>query len=278
MQLKEENAMDLTNMKKSFFGYNKFAVSNYISALESDYNKKIQDIQKESMDTQASLRSQIDAVREKQEEELQKLRDKIDALTQEKDSLRRDHETIADALLDAQEYAHRLKQQADERAAQRDAEHLQMLSVQQGKVKEFDSRLRSVLDEIREVLQTASDDLSEKAENLQEAGQSIEEEKGRYMPAEEDNAGAALSEGEASGEESISVDDESAVKSAEQEQAESEAKEQAEEEQTVGNASEQTSDGAAAEDADLGTAHHEAVNRFTQAAGEIAEKAAVRAE
>lgn len=262
--------MDLTNMKKSFFGYNKFAVSNYISALESDYNKKIQEIQKESMDTQANLRGQLDAVREKQEEELQKLRDKIDTLTQEKDSLRRNHETIADALLDAQEYAQRLKQQADERAAQRDAEHLQLLSVQQGKVKEFDSRLRVVLDEIREVLQAASDDLSEKAENLQEAGQRIEEEKERYMPAEEGNAGDNPPEGEESSEVSFAGDDEPAVKNTEEEPVQEGTEVQAE--------AEQAADESAAEAADQGTAHHEAVNRFTQAAGEIAEKAAVRAE
>ena len=41
------------------FGYNKLAVSSCISELESEYNQKIQDLQKESSEAQDTLRSQI---------------------------------------------------------------------------------------------------------------------------------------------------------------------------------------------------------------------------
>ena len=37
--------MDLSNLKSGLFGYNKLAVSNYVSRLESESNQKIQDLQ-----------------------------------------------------------------------------------------------------------------------------------------------------------------------------------------------------------------------------------------
>jgi predicted transcriptional regulator len=40
--------MDLSNLKSSLFGYSKLAVSNYVSNLESEYNQKVQDAQKEN--------------------------------------------------------------------------------------------------------------------------------------------------------------------------------------------------------------------------------------
>jgi hypothetical protein len=38
--------MDLSNLKSSLFGYNKLAVSNYVSGLEKESNQKVQDLQK----------------------------------------------------------------------------------------------------------------------------------------------------------------------------------------------------------------------------------------
>ena len=52
--------MDLTNLKKSMFGYNKLAVSSCISELESEYNQKIQDLQKTSTEAQETLKSQME--------------------------------------------------------------------------------------------------------------------------------------------------------------------------------------------------------------------------
>ena len=88
--------MDLSNLKSSLFGYNKLAVSNYVSGLESESNQKVQDLQKAAKETEDTLRSQIEELRTKYEEEVQKLNEKIDALTEERDLLRRDNDTIAD--------------------------------------------------------------------------------------------------------------------------------------------------------------------------------------
>ena len=65
--------MDLSNLKSGLFGYNKLAVSNYVSSLESESNQKIQDLQKESKEAQDSLRGQLDALRAKYDEDIQKL-------------------------------------------------------------------------------------------------------------------------------------------------------------------------------------------------------------
>ena len=97
--------MDLSNLKSGLFGYNKLAVSNYVSSLESESNQKIQDLQRESKEAQDSLRGQLDALRAKYDEDIQKLNEKIDELTQERDLLRRDNDTIAETLLNAEEYA-----------------------------------------------------------------------------------------------------------------------------------------------------------------------------
>lgn len=122
--------MDLSNLKSSLFGYNKLAVSNYVSGLEKESNQKVQDLQKAAKETEDTLRSQIEELRTKYEEEVQKLNEKIDALTEERDLLRRDNDTIADTLLDAEEYAADLRCKADQKAKERDEEHVQVLTMQ----------------------------------------------------------------------------------------------------------------------------------------------------
>ena len=147
--------MDLSNLKSGLFGYNKLAVSNYVSSLESESNQKIQDLQKESKEAQDSLRGQLDALRAKYDEDIQKLNEKIDELTQERDLLRRDNDTIAETLLNAEEYAADLRNKADQRAKERDEEHLQTLADQQGKVGEIKTKLHTVLGDITTLLEAA---------------------------------------------------------------------------------------------------------------------------
>ena len=77
--------MDLSNVKSSLFGYNKLAVSSYVSNLDNEYHQKLQDLQKESKDAQEALRGQIDALRVKYEEEVQRLNERIDSLTKERE-------------------------------------------------------------------------------------------------------------------------------------------------------------------------------------------------
>ena len=180
--------MDLSNLKSGLFGYNKLAVSNYVSSLESESNQKIQDLQKESKEAQDSLRGQLDALRAKYDEDIQKLNEKIEELTQERDLLRRDNDTIAETLLNAEAYAEDLRNKADQRAKERDEEHLQTLADQQGKVGEIKTKLHTVLGDITTLLEAAVQELTGKAGALEETGQDIEEEKGRYEPAPEEEA------------------------------------------------------------------------------------------
>ena len=107
--------MDLTNVKSSLFGYNKLAVSNLVAGMDSDFNQKLQDLQKESKEAQEALRGQIEELRTKYEDEIQTLNEKIEVLTQERDLLRRDNDTIADTLLDAEEYAGDLRKRQTSR-------------------------------------------------------------------------------------------------------------------------------------------------------------------
>ncbi len=252
--------MDLSNLSSGLFGYKKMAVANYISSLESEYNQKIQDLQKESTDTQTTLRDQIEALRAKQEEEVKGLQDKIEALTRERDSLRRSNDTIADTLLDAQQYANDLRDKANEKAAQRDKEHMETLTAQQAKLQVIDSKLRCVLGEISGLLQTASDQLTEKAADLIEAEDIIAEEKGLYETEEEKSATA--------------VEEETAEEDTAEEAVGEETAEAIEEAEADGLSAEEAAgeEAEAKEEADPGVTYDEAVSRFTQAAGEIAGK------
>ncbi len=164
--------MDL-NLKKSLFGYNKLDVSNYVSNLNNENLTKIQDLQKQSMEAQDSLRAQIDAVRAEYTAEIEKLKEKIEELTAERDAMRRSNDVIADTLLGAQEYADNLRDKADQRAKERDEEHLRILESQQSTAELFHGRLRGLLSEIGGILQTAADSLSEKALGLMETSDEI---------------------------------------------------------------------------------------------------------
>ena len=77
--------MDLSNLKSSLFGYNKLAVSNYVSSLENTSNQKIQDLQKASREAEGALRGQLDDLRAQYDEEVKKLNEKIDNLIMERD-------------------------------------------------------------------------------------------------------------------------------------------------------------------------------------------------
>ncbi len=189
--------MDLSNVKSSLFGYNKLAVSSYVSNLDNEYHQKLQDLQKESKDAQEALRGQIDALRVKYEEEVQRLNERIDSLTKERDLLRRDNDTIADTLLDAKEYAEELRSKADRKAKERDDEHVQILEDQKSKVSLIDTKLQDVLGKISEFLAVASEHLNEDAKVLAETQQDIEEEESKYVPAEMLSGGAESSQADA---------------------------------------------------------------------------------
>ena len=194
---RKENALDLANVKSSLFGYNKLAVSSYVSNLDNEYHQKLQDLQKESKDAQEALRGQIDALRVKYEEEVQRLNERIDSLTKERDLLRRDNDTIADTLLDAKEYAEELRSKADRKAKERDDEHVQILEEQKSKVSLIDTKLQDVLGKISEFLAVASEHLNEDAKVLAETQQDIEEEESKYVPAEMLSGGAESSQADA---------------------------------------------------------------------------------
>jgi len=278
--------MDLTNMKKSMFGYNKLAVSSYVSNLESEYNQKIQDVQKTGKETEETLRGQIESLREKYEEEIQKLNEKIDELTNARELSHRDNDTIADTLLDAKEYAQDLRNKADQNARERDEEHHQVLESQKNRVMEIDTKLNGVLGAISELLEEASKQLSGQAEELEKTGQEIDEEKAKYEPEEaaEEIAGEAA-DGEAlAGEEAAFGEEEAAEAVAE---AADETSDEAIE-RAAGRAAEDASEEAEEASGTVvdqwkkafgdNTPSDEAVSKFTQAAGEIAEKAAVKSE
>ena len=236
--------MDLSNLKSSLFGYNKLAVSNYVSGLESESNQKVQDLQKAAKETEDTLRSQIEELRTKYEEEVQKLNEKIDALTEERDLLRRDNDTIADTLLDAEEYAADLRCKADQKAKERDEEHVQVLTMQQNKIEE--EKAIYVPSE-----EAAEEEAVEEETEAEEAAEETEEE------AAEEKAEEAVQETEEKADE---ASDEAIEKAADMADAlENEAEKS--EESTVDQWKKF-----------YGQEQEEAVSKFEQAAGEITGK------
>ncbi len=168
--------MDLSNLKKGLFGYNKLAVANYIASLDSEYSAKIQELQKQSSETKETLHGQMESLRSEYDEKIRELREQVEKLRQERDDLRSSNDTIADTLIAAQEYAVELKARSDQRDKERDEEHLRVLEGQYGKVQDFSGKIHGLLEQVNEILQDVAGNLEKKEEKLNAADEEIVQE------------------------------------------------------------------------------------------------------
>jgi cell division septum initiation protein DivIVA len=97
--------MDKRIIKNAFFGYSKTSVCEYIAAMNEEFSRQLLDLENEH------------------KKEKDELKVRLDATEKELDEYKKAHGDIANALLEAQQYAASLKQKAEEENEQLVAEN-----------------------------------------------------------------------------------------------------------------------------------------------------------
>ena len=107
--------MQLDELKKGFWGYQKEGVFQYITAREEEFSRRL--LEKEAQADQALQRAQT-RVQELEQEavdawsRVRALEQELQSLREERDALRKQQAMVADALLDARAYAGRLREES----------------------------------------------------------------------------------------------------------------------------------------------------------------------
>ena len=170
--------MQLDELKKGFWGYQKEGVFQYITAREEEFSRRLRE--KEAQADQALQRAQT-RVQELEQEavdawsRVRALEQELQSLREERDALRKQQAMVADALLDARAYAGRLREESmareeDARAQLRCAldRDLAELSGYRNKI----SALRLALQSALEGFDRRSEELERQAEVLASASPS----------------------------------------------------------------------------------------------------------
>lgn len=88
--------MDMGIIKSAFFGYSKTSVCEYIASMNEEFSRQLLELEKEN------------------KKEREELKGRLEATEKELDEYKKAHGDIANALLEAKQYAASLKQKAEE--------------------------------------------------------------------------------------------------------------------------------------------------------------------
>lgn len=143
--------MKTEDLKTGFWGYQKFSVMQYITALEAEYSAKLLEKDQESHRLLEQEKQRVHQL----EEELADLRRKYEA--QE-----REQHLISSTLMEAQRYAELMKAQSEERqqAAQQQLE--EALELREQAMQRYDARLEQLREQFRSMLR----EMDEAAEGM----------------------------------------------------------------------------------------------------------------
>lgn len=149
--------MEITDLKKVFFGYSKNSVYQYIVTLNDEFSKKI--VEKE----------------EKNEELLNHLRKKNEMLEQELKQVRMENEAyrkqyfaISDSLIDAQNYAAKLKEETKQQEEQLRKKMNDEMESQNEKLKLHRQEIEQLRANVRMILERMDQELSKSQEQAEE--------------------------------------------------------------------------------------------------------------
>lgn len=137
----------------AFFGYSKTSVCEYIASMNEEFSRQLMELENENKKEKAELKA------------------RINTLEKELNEKKKSHGEIADALLDAQQYAAIIKQKAE-------AENKKLIAENQKLQKEQSERLelyKAAIDKLRKELAVFSADTDKKL--LEYCGQAEDIEK-----------------------------------------------------------------------------------------------------
>ena len=132
--------MDKGIMKNAFFGYSKTSVCEYIAAMNEEFSRQILELENEHR-------------KEKEE-----LKGRLEATEKELDEYKKAHGDIANALLEAKQYAASLKQRAEEENERLAAENKRIHKEQTERL----ARYEAAVDKLRRELSVFTADTDEK--------------------------------------------------------------------------------------------------------------------
>ncbi len=142
--------MDITRLKKGFWGYKKSDVCEYIAKMNEKFSLKM-------MDTITA-----------HEQAVQEFNKKIARLEQENAAFYAERDRVAEVLTDAKMYAVELKQKANAENAKFLEKNLECAHELQKRIRECSAGIHDVRDSIQQLLDIFGDNLSEKSEVLSE--------------------------------------------------------------------------------------------------------------
>lgn len=132
--------MDKGIMKNAFFGYSKTSVCEYIAAMNEEFSRQILELEKEN------------------KKEREELKDRLEATEKELNEYKNAHGDIANALLEAKQYAASLKQRAEEENERLAAENKVLHKEQTERL----ARYEAAVDKLRSELSVFTADTDEK--------------------------------------------------------------------------------------------------------------------
>ena len=152
--------MRLEELKKSFWGYQKYAVFQYITQQEEAFTQKLaeKDALLERTDRQAQDR-------------IQELEQENRALKRELEGLRKQQDQISRAILDARASAEELKAES---RAQEEAAREEVRRALEGDLAEL-ARYREEVADLRRAIQTAVKGLERQTEELEQRAEELYE-------------------------------------------------------------------------------------------------------
>lgn len=152
--------MRLDELKKGFWGYKRESVYRYITMLEEETSKKLEEQQE-----------QVRREAEKAEKRIYELEEALKLLREENETLSRDQIHVSAALMDAQRFSREAKEEAlrCQEETKRDLEkaariHMDQLEAYSKKIK----KLGSVLRELLQDMEVEAERMDEEVGNLKE--------------------------------------------------------------------------------------------------------------
>lgn len=143
--------MKAEELKTGFWGYKKFSVYQYITALEESFSTRLLEKDEENR-----------ALLEQERQRVLQLEEELRELRQQYQVQKDEHALIASTLVEARRYAEQLRSQAEEReeAARRQLE--ETLEEKDRELRHYDARL----ERLRELLQTTLREMDNSAERM----------------------------------------------------------------------------------------------------------------
>lgn len=125
--------MKTEQLKTSLFGYQKFSVCQYITALEEEFSAKL-----------LAKDEECRALLEQERRRVEQLEGELSALRQAYEAQQREQQLISNTLMEAQRYAEQLKAQTQEQEQQARQRLEEALAQREKDLKEYDARIQQL--------------------------------------------------------------------------------------------------------------------------------------